>query len=129
MELELCKLLKRFADEDKGLDQYAIRKFAEAFEVVPRTLAENSGGDATAMMSLLHSEHAKENGANIGFEVEESKPMDAADRGVYDLYATKLNALRLAVDAAITVLKVDQIVMAKPAGGPKPKQGQNDPDN
>jgi hypothetical protein len=42
-ELELTKQLKAFADQDKTLDQYAIRKFAEAFEVVPRTLAENSG--------------------------------------------------------------------------------------
>lgn len=43
MELELCKRLKKLADEDKTLDQYGIRKFAEAFDVVPRTLAENSG--------------------------------------------------------------------------------------
>ena len=43
IELELSKQLKLFADEEKGLDQYAIRKFAEAFDVVPRTLAENSG--------------------------------------------------------------------------------------
>lgn len=43
MELELNKRLKAFADEDKTLDQYGIRKFAEAFDVVPRTLAENSG--------------------------------------------------------------------------------------
>ncbi|RYY89057.1 hypothetical protein EON63_01400 [archaeon] len=37
--------------------------------------------------------------------------------------------IRLAVDAAVTVLKVDQIVMSKPAGGPKPRQGPNDPDD
>lgn len=38
-----CRL-NLFADEVQGLDQYAIRKFGEAFDVVPRTLAENSGG-------------------------------------------------------------------------------------
>ena len=43
VELELCKRLKKIADEDKTLDQYGIRKFAEAFDVVPRTLAESSG--------------------------------------------------------------------------------------
>lgn len=43
VELELCKRLKKVADEDKSLDQYGIRRFAEAFDVVPRTLAENSG--------------------------------------------------------------------------------------
>jgi T-complex protein 1 subunit theta len=55
----------------------------------------------------------------MGFEIDEHVPVDSVGRGIFDLYATKVNALRLAVDAAITVLRVDQIVMSKPAGGPK----------
>jgi T-complex protein 1 subunit theta len=43
------------------------------------------------------------------------------ERGVLDLMSTKLAALRLAVDAATTILKIDQIIMSKPAGGPKPQ--------
>jgi len=139
VELELCKQLKAFADEDKGLDQYAIRKFAEAFEVVPRTLAENSGCDPTSAMHALHASHNtaaaaadgagnNSNGPTMGFNLDTCAPGDAltgnADGPVYDLYGTKLNALRLAVDAALTILRVDQIVMSKPAGGPKaPPQG------
>jgi len=42
-----------------------------------------------------------------------------ADKGVLDSLAVKESALRLAVDAALTVLRVDQIIMSKPAGGPK----------
>ena len=115
-----------------GLDQYAIRKFADAFDVVPRTLAENSGCDPTAMMYSLHQSHNRSAGGNahMGFDIMECGPYDANVGGVYDLYATKLNALRLAVDAALTVLRVDQIVMSKPAGGPKPpKQGAADGDD
>ena len=56
----------------------------------------------------------------MGFDIDECKPINVADAEIYDLYATKLNALRLSVDAAVTILKVDQIVMSKPAGGPKP---------
>lgn len=122
VELELNKRLKIFANEDKGLDQYAIRKFAEALDVVPRTLAENSGGDPTDSMHALHLSHAAAGTENIGFDFHENTTLDAKEAGIYDLYATKMNALRLAVDAAITVLKVDQIVMSKPAGGPKPPQ-------
>ena len=51
-----CRL-SAFADEVQGLDQYAIRKFGEAFDVVPRTLAENSGGDPTTSMHTLHGSH------------------------------------------------------------------------
>lgn len=128
VELELSKRLKAFADQTLGLDQYAIRKFADAFDVVPRTLAENSGCDPTRLMHALHASHSAPKGegegagepAHMGFDIEECVPRDSVAAGVFDLYATKVNALRLAVDAAITVLRVDQIVMSKPAGGPKP---------
>lgn len=119
-ELELAKQLKVYADEVKGLDQYGIRKFAEAFDVVPRTLAENSGQDPSSTMHALHISHEASGSANMGFDIDECVPVDSVKAGVFDIYVSKLNALRLAVDAAITVLKVDQIVMSKPAGGPKP---------
>ena len=68
--------------------------------------------------------HNSPNGnCNMGFDIDECKAVDVTTKNIYDIYATKVNALRLAVDAAITILKVDQIVMSKPAGGPKPPKG------
>lgn len=128
VELELSKQLKAYAAEKSAetqgaLDQYAIRKYAESFDVIPRTLAENCGCDASSSMHELHQSHVAAGTANVGFNVETNKPFDAAEGGVYDIFAVKMNAIRLATDAALTVLRVDQIVMSKPAGGPKPKQG------
>jgi T-complex protein 1 subunit theta len=120
VELEVSKQLKAYADEVKGLDQYGIRKFADSFDVVPRTLAENSGQDPSTSMHQLHASHEGPNTANMGFDIDECVARDSLKAGVFDIYISKVNALRLAVDAAITVLKVDQIVMSKPAGGPKP---------
>ncbi len=137
-ELELSRLLKEYADEVMGLDQYAIRKFAEAFEVVPRTLAENSGCDPTSSLHKLHASHVvidssnssdQSSPARMGFDVESCEPFDVVAAGIFDLYATKANALRLAVDAALTVLRVDQIVMSKQAGGPKQKNAANPDDD
>lgn len=128
VELELSKRLKSFASEiaekQGSLDQYGVRKFAEAFDVVPRTLAENGGSDPSSCMHELHNAHAPAGTEHIGFNVDENKPFNAVEAGVFDIYATKMNALRLATDAAITVLRVDQIVMSKPAGGPKKQPGQ-----
>ena len=45
---------------------------------------------------------------------------------MYDLYAAKWWALKLATDAAVTVLRIDQIIMAKMAGGPTPRAGGMD---
>lgn len=42
-EIELARKLQAAAEATPGLDQYAMRKYGEAFEVIPRTLAENAG--------------------------------------------------------------------------------------
>jgi T-complex protein 1 subunit theta len=61
--------------------------------------------------------------------IEESGVIDAVRLGIFDCLRTKMNAIRLAADAALAVLSVDQIIMAKPAGGPKaPPQGAPDDD-
>ncbi|CAN0293227.1 unnamed protein product [Discosporangium mesarthrocarpum] len=64
----------------------------------------------------------------MGVDVDGSGVADKAQEGVVDLLSTKEAALRLAVDAAVTILRVDQIIMSKPAGGPKPR-ASNAPDD
>ena len=59
--------------------------------------------------------------------------INAADREIYDLLTLKHWAMRYATNAACTILRVDQIIMAKRAGGPKARPGngpmdQNDDD-
>ncbi|EPS74226.1 hypothetical protein M569_00521 [Genlisea aurea] len=117
-EIELGKRLKEFSFKETGLDQYAIAKFAESFELVPKTLAENAGLNAVEAISSLYAEHASGN-TNVGIDLEEGICKDVSGIGIWDLYVTKYFALKYAADAACTVLRVDQIIMAKPAGGPK----------
>lgn len=114
-----------FGKKQVGLEQYAITRFAEAFEVVPRTLAENSGLNATDVLSNLYAAHAQGQ-TTTGIDVETGAPKDLTQEGITDLYLTKWWAIKLATEAVITVLKVDQIIMAKQAGGPKPKGGMGD---
>lgn len=55
---------------------------------------------------------------------------DAVEAGIFDSYRTKEWALKYAVNSACTILKVDQIIMAKRAGGPKlPPQGGHNSDD
>merc|ERR1711871_375106 len=117
-ELVLAGVLQKFADMQPGLDQYAINKYAAALEIVPRTLAENAGQDATDVISRMYAEHQAGN-VNTGVDVENGGVTDVAKTGVLDLLETKKMAIKLATEAAMTVLRVDQIIMAKPAGGPK----------
>lgn len=118
-EMDLSVQIKNYADTCPGLDQYAVRAFARALEVVPRTLAENAGLDGSAVLAALGAAHANGN-AMAGVDIEAAETgrngVDEAT-AVRDLLNTKSNAFRLAIDAALTVLRVDQIIMSKPAGG------------
>jgi T-complex protein 1 subunit theta len=121
-ELELARQLKLYGASVMGQDQYAINKFAESLETVPRTLAENAGLNATDVVSQLYGYHSRNEPDNIayGIDIESGKIRSAKEMGVYDSLAAKRQALRLASNAAITILRIDQIIMAKPAEGPKP---------
>lgn len=121
-EMELAIKIKEYGDTCPGLDQYAIRAFAKALEFVPRTLAENSGQDASVVLAALGAAHANGN-ANLGVDItaagtEREGTIDVGE-SLVDLFETKSSAFRLSIDAAVTVLRVDQIIMSKQAGGPK----------
>jgi len=119
VELELSKQLYEYGRKQTGLDQYAIAKFALSLEIVTRMLAENAGLNAENILPLLRAAHAAGN-TSAGLDIEDGTVKDvAAECGCYDLFEVKYWAIKLAADAAITVLRVDQIIMAKQAGGPK----------
>lgn len=127
-EIQLVERISAFADKTPGLPQHAIRKFAEAFEVIPRTLAESGGLDATEVLSRLYTAHQSKGSEEepywtTGVDLEQGSSegtLDTVDEGILDLMASKSWAIRLASEAARTVLSVDQIIVARQAGGPKP---------
>ncbi|KAK5681390.1 T-complex protein 1 subunit theta, partial [Elasticomyces elasticus] len=130
-EIQLVERISAFADKTPGLPQHAIRKFAEAFEVIPRTLAESAGLDATEVLSRLYTAHQRTNQSaedkqpywTTGVDLESGSSegiLDTVEEGILDLMASKSWAIRLASEAARTVLSVDQIIVARQAGGPKP---------
>jgi len=124
-EIEIARQIAKYADTFPGLEQYAVKKFAEAFEVIPRTLAENAGLNPADIISTLYARH---NNGEDSFAVDVEGAC-VGETDVVDLYTTKDTAIRLASDAACTVLRIDQIIMSKPAGGPKaPQQGGRDDD-
>lgn len=121
-EIRLASHLNDLAGKTPGLEQYAIKKFAETFETIPRTLAENAGHDTTSTVSDLYAAHTEGN-VNMGIDVEKEGIADMKASNVLDHLVSKKEALRLAAEAAITVLRVDTIIMARQAGGPDESRG------
>ena len=76
-------------------------------------------------MSQLYAAH-QEGKATFGFNITgEPLVFDVNQTGVYDLFLTKNWAITYATKAAVSVLYVDKIIMARPAGGPKPKENKD----
>jgi len=118
-EMELALKVQAFGKTVPGLDQYAVLKFSQALEVVPKALAENGGHLAMQTITNLYAEHKKGN-KTVGVNVEaKNQTLDASKESILDHMRTKSWAFQLACDAVLTVLRVDQIIMAKQAGGPK----------
>jgi T-complex protein 1 subunit theta len=69
-EAELVMRIGAMGERTPGLAQYSIKKYAEAFEVVPRTLAESAGLDATEVLSRLYAAHHKAEDWDTGVDIE-----------------------------------------------------------
>jgi T-complex protein 1 subunit theta len=123
VEVELCRGVAKFADESSGMDQYAIRKFGDAFSIIPRTIAESAGltsAKVFANLLALHEQGKTEYGVDI---LSPEGRLDVLQVGLFDAFLTKYYGIKLATAAVLNILSIDQIIMARPAGGPKlPKQ-------
>ena len=129
-ELELARRVEAYGASLSGLAQHAVRRFATALEVVPRTLAENvlGGAEGNEVLSALRPRHQEKGGEAVGVDVEgeNNGTLDVRASGILDSLAAKSWAICSATDAAVSVLSVDIIIMSKPAGGPKiPQQSGN----
>ena len=96
--------IQKYAKTEAGLDQYAIEKFGQALEVIPRTIAENAGHKAEDLIAALYAETAKSK--TMGIDIEQGIVKEVK---VYDSYEVKDWALKLALDSVLTILKIDQV--------------------
>lgn len=96
--------IESYAATTAGLDQYSIQKFGHALEIIPRTIAENAGHKAEDLIAALYSETRKSK--TIGIDVETGTVKEVK---VYDSFEVKVWAIKLALDAVLTILKIDQV--------------------
>ncbi|KAI0319566.1 T-complex protein 1 [Amylostereum chailletii] len=122
-ELALSRRVETYGAGLRGLSQHAVRRFASALEVIPRTLAENArgGAEGNEVVARLLAKHEKEGGEIWGVDVEAETDgtLSAVEHNIFDSMAAKSWAIKLATEAAVSVLSVDSIIMSRPAGGPK----------
>ncbi|MGC8561726.1 MAG: thermosome subunit beta [Thermoplasmata archaeon] len=123
--VEIAMKLREYSQSVGGREQLAIEKFAEAMEIIPRTLSENAGLDSIGILISLKKEHA-DGKKNAGVDVVKGKPIDMVDLGVIEPIRVGKQAIDSATDAAVMILRIDDVIATKAssAGAPKPPGGK-----
>ena len=128
-ETALSLALRDFADSVGGREQLAVEAFADAIDVIPRTLAENAGLDPIDSLVELRSQHDAGNNS-FGLNAETGEVGDMTEEAVEPL-RVKTQAIESATEAAVMLLRIDDVIAAgdlkggagdddddEPAGGP-----------
>ena len=125
---EISLGLRDYAPTVGGREQIAIEAFADAAEIVPRTLAENAGLDPIDTLIELRKEHKKGN-KQAGVNVFTGKITDMKKESVIEPIRVGRQAISSATDAAVMILRIDDVIAAKSGAtgkGPGEKGGGED---
>ena len=118
---EIAMSLRDYAGTVGGREQMAIEAYANAFEVVPRTLAENAGLDEIDILLNLRRAH-KKGDKNAGVNVFTGKIEDMVANHVIEPLRVGTQEIKASTEAAVMILRIDDVIAAKsfspPAGGP-----------
>ena len=131
-ETELSLHLREFADSVGGREQLAVEAFAEALDIIPRTLAENAGLDPIDSLVDLRKQHDDGN-IGDGLDAYTGEVIGMEEDGVVEPLRVKTQAIESATEAAVMILRIDDVIAAgdlkggstddddgddMPAGGP-----------
>jgi len=118
-EVELALRLREYAATVGGREQLAIEAFADSMEIIPKTLAENAGLDQIDSLVALRSGHEK-GVKSSGLDMDTGEPVDMLKLGVVEPLRVKTQAINSAAEAAVMILRIDDVIASKsggPAGG------------
>ena len=110
-EVEVASRVRDYADGVEGREQLAVEAFADALELIPRTLAENAGLDPIDTLVDLRAAH-EDGRETAGLDVFTGDVVDTYDAGVIEPAHAKEQAVASAQEAANLVLKIDDIIEA-----------------
>ncbi len=110
-EAEVARTLRKFAEGLSGREQLAVNAFADAMEIIPRSLAENGGMDPIDTLVAVRAEHDKDK-LNTGVDIFGGKTGDMFAIGVVEPLKVKTQAIKSASEAAEMILRIDDVVSA-----------------
>lgn len=111
-EIEVSQKLMQYAKTLKGSQAYCVQAFAEALEIIPYTLAENSGLNPIAIVTELRNRHSAGE-KNAGINVRKGTISNILEENVVQPLLVSTSALELASETIRMIMKIDDIVQAR----------------
>ena len=122
--MEIAMQLRDYAASVGGREQIAIEAFASAMESIPSTLAENAGQDPINVLIEMRKQH-KGKKIYAGFNPYTGKIEDMKKLNVIEPFRIGKQAINSATDAAVMILRIDDVIAASSHGGPGPQDMPN----
>ena len=119
--MEIAMQLRDYAATVGGREQIAIEAFASAMETIPSTLAENAGLDPINIVIEMRKQH-KEGKVYAGLNPYSGKVEDMKALNVIEPYRIGKQAINSATDAAVMILRIDDVIAAR--ASPMPQVGE-----
>uniref|UniRef100_H3CG97 T-complex protein 1 subunit gamma n=1 Tax=Tetraodon nigroviridis TaxID=99883 RepID=H3CG97_TETNG len=110
VEMAVSKRLMERSRALTGIEQWPYRAVAQALEVIPRTLIQNCGASTIRVLTSLRAKHTQDNGVCWGVDGESGCLSDMSALGIWEPLAVKAQTYKTAVETAILLLRIDDIV-------------------
>ncbi|CAI8022553.1 T-complex protein 1 subunit gamma [Geodia barretti] len=115
-EMALAHALTERSKSVVGVGQWAYRAIAKALEVIPRTLLQNCGANTIRVLTALRAKHAVAGNMTWGVDGDTGRLVDMKELGVWDPLSVKVQTYKTAIETAVLLLRIDDIVSGSKKG-------------
>lgn len=126
-EMALSHALEEKAKSVVGVIQWPYKAIARALEIIPKTLIQNCGANSIRTLTALRAKHAEGGNSSWGINGETGGIADMKDIGIWDCFSVKAQTYKTAIETAMLLLRIDDIVSGTKKSSGEPSGPTGDP--
>jgi len=109
-EMSIATALVEESKSIEGVAKWPFKAVGEAFEVIPRTLAQNCGSDVVRVLTELRALHANGQNPTFGIDGNKGTIVDMKELGVWEPFVVKTQTIKVAIESGAMLLRIDDVV-------------------
>lgn len=109
-EMAISQAIAKSSDKVEGIARWPYAAVGSAFEVIPRTLAQNCGANVIRLLTDLRTKHSNPDGSSWGVDGTTGQMTDMYKLGIWDAYCVKTQTYKTAIESSCLILRIDDVV-------------------